>query len=106
MLTKDNQMSFNLFGFVQEQTLHQDSFSIANLILEKLASIQRNILLVLDNAEDLIKNDKHNFKTLVSYFLNQVPTLKVLLTTRCRLKMSHESSVTEEIMLIHGLPVL
>jgi len=42
---------------------------MANLLLEKLASIQHKILLVLDNSEDLIKSDKQNFKTLVQYFL-------------------------------------
>lgn len=98
-------MSAEIFVGQEQGTSIQDSFSITTLILEKFASIQKKILLVIDNAEDLISSDdKHNFKTLVLYFLNQVPMLKILMTTRCRLKMHND--LNEEIMLIYGLPSL
>jgi len=103
VVTKENQMSAEIFVGQEQGVANQDSFSITTIILEKFASIQKKILLVIDNAEDLITNDKHNFKTLVLYFLNQVPTLQILMTTRCRLKMHND--LNEEIILIYGLPV-
>jgi Cdc6-like AAA superfamily ATPase len=80
---KGNPMSADIFVGQEQGVTYEDSFSITTLILEKFASIQKKILLVIDNAEDLISSqDKHDFKSLVLYFLNQVPTLQILMTTR------------------------
>jgi len=58
-------------------------------------------LLVIDNAEDLITFDKSNFKQLIKLLLTHVPTMTILLTTRCRLKL--QTDINEEIILIYGL---
>ena len=42
---------------------------VLKLIISKLIRIEGDILLVIDNAEDLIHKDKTNFRKLVSYFL-------------------------------------
>ena len=47
--------------------------TIFNLILAKLNFIEGAILIVIDNAEDLIKNDKNDFKMLISMILQRVP---------------------------------
>ena len=47
--------------------------TVFNLILTKLALIEGQILIVIDNAEDLIKNDKNDFKMLISMILQRVP---------------------------------
>ena len=43
--------------------------TVFNLVLTKLAMIDGQILIVIDNAEDLIKNDKNDFKMLISMIL-------------------------------------
>ena len=50
-------------------------------IFSKIAIIDGNIVLVIDNAEDLISNERNDFKTLISMMLTRVPQMKVLLTS-------------------------
>lgn len=52
------------------------------LIMTKLIRIEGDLLFVIDNAEDMIQKDKTNFRKLVSYFLQLIPSMKVLLTSR------------------------
>lgn len=74
---------------------------IFNLILTKINIIDGNILLVIDNAEDLITKDKNDFKILISLILQRVPQLKVLLTSRNRLTSTSEFK--EEIIILNNL---
>ena len=63
-----------LFGKAKNQSQHkQQSITIFNLILTKISIIDGNILLVIDNAEDLITKDKNDFKILISLILQRVP---------------------------------
>ena len=59
------------------------------------------MLLVIDNAEDLITKDKNDFKILISLILQRVPLLKVLLTSRNRLTSTAEFK--EEIVILSNL---
>jgi Cdc6-like AAA superfamily ATPase len=110
VITEENPMFYFTLGQALEQgrSMQQDSLTITDLILEKIASLEQKVLLVIDNAEDLITFDKtthkNSFKQLVQYFLNQVPNLKILLTTRQRLKL--QSDFNEEVILLYGLPAL
>lgn len=110
VITEDNPMFYFTLGQALEQgrSMQQDSLTITDLILEKIASLEQKVLLVIDNAEDLITFDKtthkNSFKQIVKYFLNQVPNLKILLTTRQRLKL--QSDFNEEVILLYGLPAL
>ena len=63
---------------------------VLKLILTKIVRVEGDILLVIDNAEDLIQNDKSNFRKLVSYFLQRIPQMKILLTTKILLHFAAE----------------
>jgi hypothetical protein len=39
------------------------------LILNKIKDIKEEILMVIDNCEDIIENDRQNFKVLISIIL-------------------------------------
>lgn len=71
------------------------------LIITKMYRIEGDILLVIDNAEDLIRQDKKNFRKLVSYFLQRLPSMKVLLTSRDLLYFAAEFK--EESICLQGL---
>ena len=71
-----------------------------NLILSKL-SILDNILLVIDNAEDLIMGDQHDFRMLISLILSSVPDIKVIITSRKLLKSTED--FREESIIINNL---
>ena len=71
------------------------------MILSKIASIDNDILFVIDNAEDLIQNDKSNFKTLISMILQRVPYLKVFITSRIRLTSTEDFK--EELIFLNNL---
>ena len=71
------------------------------LIIAKLNRIDGELLLVIDNCEDLITVDKTNFRKLVSYFLQRVQQMKVLLTTRVLLHNAAEFK--EETVCLSGL---
>ena len=63
-------------------------------IISKLSRIEGDILFVIDNSEDLIQKDRSNFRKLVSYFLQRVNSMKVLLTSRTLLY--HAAEFKEE----------
>lgn len=73
-------------------------------ILVRISQFQRDLVIVLDNAEDLISNDKVNFKPLVSNFLTKIPKLKMLLTSSLRLQ--NVKDFTEETILLFELSAL
>ena len=52
---------------------NKQPMKVLKLIIAKLVRIEGDILLVVDNAEDLIQKDKTNFRKLISYFLQRVP---------------------------------
>ena len=57
--------------------------------------------MIIDNCEDLICKDKINLRKLISYFLQRVPSLKVLLTSRVLLFNAAEFK--EQIFNVQGL---
>ena len=59
-------------------------------IIAKISLIEDDILLVIDNAEDLIKIDRPNFRKLIAYLLQRVRSMKVLLTSRVLLYSAAE----------------
>lgn len=76
VITEDNPLFFFSLGQTLEQRrqMQHDSIAITDLILEKIASLEQKVLLVIDNAEDLIATEKSthrdSFKKIVRYFLN------------------------------------
>ena len=68
--------------------------------MSKIAIIE-DILLVIDNAEDLIYNDKNDFKMLISMILQRVPQLKIFITSRIRLTST--ADFKEEIIILNNL---
>lgn len=59
------------------------------------------MIMILDNAEDLIQFGRDSFKKLISQMLTKVPKLKILLTSICRLQTLKDH--TEEIVLLYEL---
>ena len=51
-------------------------------ILSKLSIIDGEICIVIDNAEQLIINERNNFAMLISLMLTRVSQLKILLTSQ------------------------
>jgi hypothetical protein len=80
----------------------QDSFSMFLLIISKISYYKDDILLVIDNCEDLIVNDRANFKLLLSVMLAKIPSITILLTTRVRLG-SAVNEANEDIIVLNGL---
>lgn len=72
------------------------------LIIRKISYIKEEILLVIDNCEELIENDRLNFKIVLSVFFATINSIKILLTTRMRLG-SGISEAQEEIIVLSGL---
>lgn len=70
-LIQDNPHLNQLFNKIKDSknTQQSGSLSVTNLILPKLAALDVKILMVFDNAEELIDNDKINFKKLVGHLL-------------------------------------
>ena len=79
----------------------QQSLTTFNLILSKINVIDEAIVLVIDDAEELIRNDKNDFKMLISMMLKRVPHLKVLLTSTLRLTALPE--FIEDIIILKNL---
>ena len=50
-------------------------------ILAKIYIIDGDIVLVIDNAEELIVNERSDFSMLISMMLTRVSQLKILLTS-------------------------
>ena len=50
--------------------------------MAKIAIIEGDIVLVIDNAEELIINEKNDFSMLISMILTRVSQLKILLTSQ------------------------
>jgi hypothetical protein len=50
-------------------------------ILAKISIIDGDIVLVIDNAEELIVNERSDFSMLISMMLTRVSQLKILLTS-------------------------
>ena len=50
-------------------------------ILAKISIIDGDIVLVIDNAEELIVNERSDFSMLISMMLTRVSHLKILLTS-------------------------
>ena len=68
-LISDNPLFFEILGQSKDAEQKQDSFSITNLVLQKISALQRKVLMVIDNSEDLINFDKRNFRILVKFLL-------------------------------------
>jgi predicted ATPase len=62
-----------------------NSESLLIKMLDWLKTIEMNILIVLDNVEDLLYNDKKAFRTLVNELLISCSTLHILTTSRTTL---------------------
>ena len=66
-----------------------------------LAQTNTKIVFVLDNIEDLIENDKVNFRNVVRLILVSSPFIKVVLTSRVR--MASLPEINEEIFVLSQL---
>lgn len=66
-LIKENRKLFK--SIISHLDCNKQPMKVLKLIISKLIRIEGDILLVIDNAEDLIHKDKTNFRKLVSYFL-------------------------------------
>lgn len=62
------------------------------------------MLCVIDNAEDLIVNDKANFRNVIRLILLTCFNVKVVLTSRYRLVSLPEE--TEEVIVISSLTMM
>jgi hypothetical protein len=78
-----------------------DFLNTFNLIISKISYVKEEILFVIDNCEELIENDRQDFKVLVAMMLAKIPSIKILLTTRIRLGIVKEAN--EEIIVLNGL---
>ena len=77
------QENLNIFPKNSEKEyLKQDPVETLKSILIKLNSIDGEILLVIDNAEDLIQNERGNLQMLVQMMLQRVSQLKIFLTSQ------------------------
>ena len=76
------------------------SITTLNLIISKLAILDK-ILLVIDNAEDLIRSDRNDFKMLLSLILQGVQDIKVIITSRILLRSTED--FREESIIINNL---
>ena len=68
-----------------------------------MSIIEGNILLVIDNAENLIKMQKSELQMLLSIMLNRVSTLRILMTSQHPLQPSGDFEFNEEIIKLAGL---
>jgi hypothetical protein len=71
--------------FPEEELKYGDTHMGFDYVLRKIKSIQKEVLVVFDNAEDLISNDKASFRKFLQKFLH-IDKIKVLLTTTVNLK--------------------
>jgi hypothetical protein len=79
-LISENQV---LFGNAKRQDdQNKKALQILKLILGKLTQIEGDILFVFDNVEELIENDRNNFRMLLVMMLHRLPQLKIVLTSR------------------------
>ena len=60
-----------LFGKSLEN--EHDANKTLNLLLSKISMIEGSILLVIDNADELIQNDKISFINLLTQMLRRLP---------------------------------
>lgn len=51
-------------------------------IIKKLSG---RVLIIIENAEDLIQNDKTNFRNIARLILSSCPNVKLLISSRVRL---------------------
>ena len=75
-----------------------------NALLFRIGQLKGRVLFVIDNAEDLILNDKVNFRNAVRLMLLTCSNMKLVLTSRQRLSSLPE--VAEEIVLVDELSML
>lgn len=76
------------FELDEEQTENLNHGDIKDLIkisLNFLKNLSENLIIVFDNVEDLLYNDKLAFRNLVNDLLNRCPLLHVLMTSRTTL---------------------
>jgi hypothetical protein len=55
--------------FPEEELSNMDSHAALEKILKKVRSVQKEVLVVFDNAEDIILNDKPSFLKLLMKFV-------------------------------------
>lgn len=71
-----------LFGIARERDqIQQEPIKTLDSILAKILIIEGDIVLVIDNAQELISNERTDFCMLLSMMLTRVPSLKILLTS-------------------------
>ena len=71
-----------LFSFTTDRNqLKNQPLKTFMSILEQIALIKHDIVIVIDNVEELIANERIDFQRLISMILTRVSTLKVLLTS-------------------------
>ena len=86
-----------LFGKSLEN--EHDANKTLNLLLSKISMIEGSILLVIDNADELIQNDKISFINLLTQMLRRLPQLRIMITSR----MHIDSEFTQDLMVLPSL---
>lgn len=72
----------SLFGIAKERDqMKHEPIKTLESILAKISIIEGDIVLVIDNAEELIINERTDFCYLISMMLARVSQLKILLTS-------------------------
>jgi len=71
-------------------------------LISKISYIKEDILFVIDNCTEIIRDDREHFKILISMMLAKIPTIKVLLTTSIRLGAG-VAEANEEVIVLSGL---
>jgi hypothetical protein len=66
-----------------------------------ISKLKGKVLIVLENAEDLIQNDKNNFRNIVRLILSRCTNAKVLISSRIRLASLPE--YPEELVVLNQL---
>lgn len=88
-----------MFGIAKESDLANPSpVKTLQLILSKIDTIDGEVLLVIDNAEELIENDRNDFSVLICMILTRVSNFKVLLTSQVPLRQSGEYKEEKQIL--------
>lgn len=72
----------SLFGIARERDqVKNEPIKTLESILAKISIIEGDIVLVIDNVEELIVNERSDFCMLISMMLTRVSQLKILLTS-------------------------
>lgn len=92
-------MNNNSVMFGRSLENEHDANKTLNLLLSKISMIEGTILLVIDNADELIQNDRISFINLLTQMLRRLPQLRIMITSRIQI----DSEFTQDLMVLPSL---